>query len=65
MKESRKKLVFDACYSATKNEQIPIKHRIVLAQACEALYEKEKEKMPEGLYNEINALIIRYSLNKR
>ena len=44
MKEGRKKLVFEACYSVARNENIPVKHRMVVLQACEALYEKEGEK---------------------
>jgi len=59
MNKGRKKLVFDACYSVAKNEEIPLRHRIVLAQACEALYKKEDEEMPDELYNEFNKLIIR------
>ena len=60
MKEGRKKLVFEACYSVARNEDIPVKYRMVVLQACEALYEKEGEKMPNALHDVFNELYFRY-----
>ena len=59
MKEGRKKLVFDACYSVARNENIPVKHRMVILQG-EALYEKEGEKMSNALHDVFNELYFRY-----